>query len=397
MDKKNGDNSDEHNGKVPCPYCHKRIKHLGMHQSNCPLKLQNEEVCNIAEKGPASTKDLQKQTSEAQFKFNNILQIVQLKPEDNNEMIKIDALMTHSLQILNSCKPLKWIQMNSGSYYSNVKVSNSKEFDYMFCPTVIQCRIEQYLPRPNYCHVFVTNKTKLPFEFQELLGPDDELSPSKFKEYVFSVFDYIVRETYNNQLTRKNTYSLNPAYTVEYKYRSSDIQTIDIDWAPCLEVQEWPDSCMDWKTKMLTDEEKMDTKLYVVPKKLAAGAEELELWQISYSTFEKEIIRDKCKETEQTVIRFLKYVLADVKDDNSKLCSYHIKIHCLHMFEKMVQQPELKEYIFNAIDAFIIRLQLRDLPHFFIPTINLLQDVDVKECEKYIQKFKNYREQLTDK
>lgn len=318
MDKKNGDNSDEHNGKVPCPYCHKRIKHLGMHQSNCPLKLQNEEVCNIAEKGPASTKDLQKQTSEAQFKFNNILQIVQLKPEDNNEMIKIDALMTHSLQILNSCKPLKWIQMNSGSYYSNVK--------------------------------------------QE-----------------------------------KNTYSLNPAYTVEYKYRSSDIQTIDIDWAPCLEVQEWPDSCMDWKTKMLTDEEKMDTKLYVVPKKLAAGAEELELWQISYSTFEKEIIRDKCKETEQTVIRFLKYVLADVKDDNSKLCSYHIKIHCLHMFEKMVQQPELKEYIFNAIDAFIIRLQLRDLPHFFIPTINLLQDVDVKECEKYIQKFKNYREQLTDK
>lgn len=89
--------------------------------------------------------------------------------------------------------------------------------------------------------------------------------------------------------------------------------------------------------------------------------------------------------------------MADVKDDNSKLCSYHIKIHCLHMFEKMVQQPELKEYIFNAIDAFIIRLQLRDLPHFFIPTINLLQDVDVKECEKYIQKFKNYREQLTDK
>lgn len=67
------------------------------------------------------------------------------------------------------------------------------------------------------------------------------------------------------------------------------------------------------------------------------------------------------------------------------------------MFEKIShQRPELQEYTLRAIDSFISRLQSRDLPYFFISSINLLQNVDKKECEKIIEKMKNYREQWTD-
>lgn len=194
-----------------------------------------------------------------------------------------------------------------------------------------------------------------------------------------------------------STGSTCPAYTVEYKYGTQITYIADIDWIPCLEVQDCPDSYMEWKTKKLTDEEKSDCKILVVPKNLAANDENLELWRLSYSVFEKKIIRDKCKPEDRKVIRILKNILTYGNDDKSKIGSYHITNHCLHMFEKIShQRPELQEYTLRAIDSFISRLQSRDLPYFFISSINLLQNVDKKECEKIIEKMKNYREQWTD-
>ncbi|CAE1267727.1 unnamed protein product [Acanthosepion pharaonis] len=222
---------------------------------------------------------------------------------------------------LNICRPLKWKKLNSGSYYSYVKVSKQDEFDYLLCPTLVQCRIEQHSSSPNYCRVFVTNRKNLPLDFRELLGPDDELFPSKFKEYAFKVFDLCLKEMENRRLVKMSTGSTCPAYTVEYKYGARNKYIYDIDWIPCLGVQDCPDSYMEWKTKKLTDEEKSDCKILVVPKDLASNDENLELWRLSYSTFEKKIIREKCKPDDRRVIRILKNILTDENDHKIKRSS----------------------------------------------------------------------------
>ena len=62
----------------------------------------------------------------------------------------------------------------------------------MFCPTRIQCRIELDTEHPCYCKVFITNKDKLPKRFTKLLKSSGEITPSKYKEFCFKIFDSII-------------------------------------------------------------------------------------------------------------------------------------------------------------------------------------------------------------
>ena len=95
------------------------------------------------------------------------------------------------------------------------------------------------------------------------------------------------------------------------------------------------------------------------------------------------------------MIRCIKKILEEVKDDNSKLCSYHIVTHCLHCFEEIKEKPDFKEYTINVMNLLIDRLKSRSLPHFFIPKFNLLREVSQKECEQFIEKLDFYKNEWT--
>ena len=62
-----------------------------------------------------------------------------------------------------------------------------------------------------------------------------------------------------------------PAYTVQYNEGTNKDCVPVFDWVPCLKVETMPEFWGEWKTRMLTDNEKRDAGIYVVAKDLLVG------------------------------------------------------------------------------------------------------------------------------
>ncbi|CAN0390163.1 unnamed protein product [Lampetra planeri] len=117
---------------------------------------------------------------------------------------------------------------------------------------------------------------------------------------------------------------------------------------------------------------KIEGDLYAVAKPLKTSPDP-HLWRLSFSVFEKNILRQHQSSCHLKALKILKYLrehdprLEETSQFASGICSYHLKTASLHLLAQRPNTPEdLHERLHQLMDFLIECMQRRELNHFFI-------------------------------
>ncbi|CAM4571324.1 unnamed protein product [Lepidochelys olivacea] len=310
-------------------------------------------------------------------------------------------------------------KLTTGSYYEFVKIDHPDEFDLMLA-----------LPVPRYVKYTEVDdcnglyyKVTLPrkprsFPTPFLLEDRSTVSPVKvLKEFRKHVSQFITSSYkvpfpgWKMKLSRKKQNS--PAATVVLlDDKGGEVMSVDL--VPALEISTpWPDSCGVGKDveKWLGKKTKQRNKSFYFVAKQPRGHDDKEVWKISFSHIEKEILnnhgntktccesyRTKC--CRKTCIRLLKSLFGALKKDYprqlSHLCSYYAKMSFLHTLTQWKEDSDWKPSditccFLRVLDDFVQHVENTSLPHFFIPNCNLFYSFPPKDLKFLLERLREQK------
>ncbi|XP_065258393.1 cyclic GMP-AMP synthase-like [Emys orbicularis] len=309
-------------------------------------------------------------------------------------------------------------KLTTGSYYEFVKIDHPDEFDVMLA-----------LPVRNYMYTEVDDWNGLyykvtllrqsrSFPTPFLLEDGNTVSPVKvleeFRKHVsqFITSSYEVPSPgWKMKLSRKKQNS--PATTV-VMLDDKGGEVVSIDLVPALEISPpWPDSCRVGQDveKWLGKKTKLRNNPFYFVAKQPRGHDDKEVWRISFSHIEKEILNNHgntktCCESyhtkccRKTCIRLLKSLFKDLKKDYprqlSHLCSYYAKTSFLHTLTQWKEDTDWKPSdiaccFLRVLDDFIQHVENTNLPHFFIPNCNLFYSFPLKDLKFLLERLREQK------
>uniref|UniRef100_K7F962 Uncharacterized protein n=1 Tax=Pelodiscus sinensis TaxID=13735 RepID=K7F962_PELSI len=285
-------------------------------------------------------------------------------------------------------------KLTTGSYYEFVKIDHPDEFDVMLALPVtccVQCtEVDGY--NGVYYKVTLPRKSRsFPTPFLE---DGNTVSPVKIlEEFRKHVSQFIASHYSGWKMTLKRKKQNSPAVTlVLLDDKGGEFMSIDL--VPALEIlQPWPKSCELEQNvkKWLGKKAKQFTRSFYLVAKQPSGQDDKEVWRISLSRVEKEIMNDhgntkSCCESydtkccRKTCLRLLKSLFEALKKDYprqlSHLCSYHAKTSFFHTLTQWIADFNWKPSdivccFLRVLDDFIQHVENYNLIHFFIPKCNL--------------------------
>ncbi|XP_022608687.1 cyclic GMP-AMP synthase [Seriola dumerili] len=295
-------------------------------------------------------------------------------------------------------------QLNTGSYYENLKISNPDEFDVMLAIPVDRVTIARFGNDGAYYSVGLKRGNSPLRRFQDT----NTLSATKMLDEFREEVKKCVKAFPGWEVTRKKKGC--PAVTMTTEVQSV---TISLDVVLCLKVKSsWPDFTKDG----FKIESWLGTKIrqahrrkpyYLVPKYEGNGNVEnddgvlaKDVWRISFSHVEKDILKNHgsvktCCEKEgehccrKDCLKLLKHLLSLLKEKNTsfdKFCSYHAKttfFHacCTRTKDSDWMASDLSQCFQQLLKDFVGHLEEGFLPNFFIPGQNLLSGPGRKKCD----------------
>ncbi|XP_041107983.1 cyclic GMP-AMP synthase [Polyodon spathula] len=297
-------------------------------------------------------------------------------------------------------------KLPTGSYYENVKISEPDEFDIMLTIPVHRVQLEQFDSGGAFYSVSFKRNPRSPLE--HFLLKDGTLSAHNM---LFEFRKHVKEATKSQkdvQVERKRKGC--PAVTLQVKEISVDIvlglEVHSMSWPP---MTKDGFNIVDW----LGTKVKKDFKLkpfYLVPKYVGKGWDEKEgiyardVWRISFSHIEKAILRNHgstktCCESggskccRKQCLKLLKHLLNELKKKHpkelSKFFSYQAKTVLLHGCVKRPKDSQwelahLDDCFQQLLDDFIKHLKTGSLPHFFVPTYNLLESCSDSKKQEFL-------------
>uniref|UniRef100_A0A8C0HG85 Cyclic GMP-AMP synthase n=1 Tax=Chelonoidis abingdonii TaxID=106734 RepID=A0A8C0HG85_CHEAB len=320
----------------------------------------------------------------------------------------------------------KVTKLTTGSYYEFVKIDHPDEFDVMLALPVRSYLYTEVVDWNGLYYKVTLQRQSRSFPKSFLLEDGNTVSPVKvLEEFRKHVSQFIVSSYESKQvpltdrwkikLSRKKQNS--PAATVVILDDKGD-EVVSIDLVPALEVSPpWPESCGVGKDveKWLGKKTKLrNNPFYFVAKqpKQCDGYVMLfyiaEVWRISFSHIEKEILNNHgntktCCESYHTkccrkiCIRLLKSLFKDLKKNYprqlSHLCSYYAKTSFFHTLTQWKEDSDWKpsdiaSCFLRVLDDFIRHVENTNLPHFLIPNCNLFYSFPPKDL-KFLLEHRN--------
>ncbi|KAK2824553.1 hypothetical protein Q5P01_021728 [Channa striata] len=298
----------------------------------------------------------------------------------------------------------------TGSYYENVKISNPDEFDVMFPIPVERVKIEGFGDDGAFYRVGLQRDRSPLQRFQER----ETLSASKMLDHFREEVKECVKALPEWEVTRKKKGC--PAVTLTTRRQSV---TISLDIVLCLVVKSsWPAFTQEGLKidAWLGTKVKRDFKwkpFYLVPKYEGRGTVEnagvlaRDVWRISFSHIEKEILKNHgsektCCEKDgerccrKDCLKLLKHLLSLLKEKDpsfDKFCSYHAKTTLLHVCCSRTKDSDwrasnLSQCFQLLLEDFICHLEKGVIHNFFIPSQNLLSGVDQRRCNSLARRIR---------
>ncbi|XP_019625270.1 PREDICTED: cyclic GMP-AMP synthase-like, partial [Branchiostoma belcheri] len=305
-------------------------------------------------------------------------------------------------------------QLNSGSYFENLKVDTTNEFDFMFCIYGQKLTLEETEPSLGMVAVKLPRKNKS--SLRNYLTPDGYLSPKK----LLNRFRGLVEQTIE---TLSAAGADSPFKDLEFKLmRQKDgcpavtlnvakkrLQ-MSIDLVFALEVPTpWPKCTKGWNQSVTHWPDSRDIRaikrneLHLVAKAAPHDKDPdgEKLWRLSFSQAEKEIFNGRgqilsptdasnhatlCRKDCLRCLKYIKYKLqltGGVSRDVD-FASYHLKTVLLHAIVKRPdgwENENLVTCLVCVIDVLVSSIETRHLPHFFIPGYNLFEPAIFKGLE----------------
>ncbi|KAM9148949.1 cyclic GMP-AMP synthase-like [Pangshura tecta] len=302
----------------------------------------------------------------------------------------------------------KVTKLTTGSYYEFVKIDHPDEFDVMLALPV-QSYLYTEVDDWNGLYYKVTLlRQSRGFPKPFLLEDGNTVSPVKVLEefrkhvsqFIASSYD-VPSPGWKMKLSRKKQNS--PAATVVMLNDKGD-EVVSIDLVPALEISPpWPDSCGVGKDveKWLGKKTKLRNNPFYFVAKQPRGHNDKEVWRISFSHIEKEILNNHgntktCCESHHTkccrkiCIRLLKSLLKDLKKKYprqlSHLCSYYAKTSFFHTLTQWKEDSDwrpsdIASCFLRVLDDFIQHVENTNLPYFLIPNCNLFYSFPPKDLK----------------
>ncbi|XP_061432102.1 inositol 1,4,5-trisphosphate receptor-interacting protein-like [Lethenteron reissneri] len=248
----------------------------------------------------------------------------------------------------------------TGSSYEGLKVKGKMELDVMI---VISHPEFKFIPMTSHYSGYrkieaerqpLTQlqatgfwKSESPFHsFEKDFTSNGYLIPSKIYQWFQSLADRAVKENKLNFFTK---------FVGNYPAR-----TLILNISPGVDIY------VD-----LVPAIKIEGDLYAVAKPLKTSPE-LHLWRLSFSVFEKKILRQHQSSFHLNALKILKYLrehdprLEETSQFASGICSYHLKTASLHLLAQRPDTPEgLHECLHQLMDFLLECMQKRELNHFF--------------------------------
>ncbi|XP_042358679.1 cyclic GMP-AMP synthase [Plectropomus leopardus] len=304
--------------------------------------------------------------------------------------------------------------LNTGSYYENLKISNPDEFDVMLAMPVDRVNINPFRQDGAFYSVQL-KRGKNPLKvFEE----NDILSASEMLKEFRKEVKTCVKQFKDWEVTKKKKGC--PAVTLTTKVKSI---TISLDVVLSIVVKSsWPPFTKDgikidhWLGAKVKQEYKR-MPYYLVPKYEGSGTVEddgvlaKDVWRISFSHVEKAILKNHGSEKtccekagerccRKECLKLLKHLLSLLKEKDSsfdKFCSYHAKTTLLHACCSRTKDSDWKtsdlRHCFELLlKDFEAHLEKGALHNFFIPTQNLLSNLNQNKCRSLAHCLKEQRE-----
>ncbi|XP_039594514.1 cyclic GMP-AMP synthase [Polypterus senegalus] len=332
-----------------------------------------------------------------------VLDSIKIRKKDISEAsMQVNDIMK---KISSQLKDLGVTQLNMGSYYEFLKISDVDEFDFMLTMPVARVALETFGKEVAFYHVSLKrNPIKC---LRKFVVDETTLSADKMLTDFREKIKKILREfKVDAHVQRKKPGC--PAITLSIKNAKGNGKDIEVDIVPGLEVHSsWPsatnegfkkiDTWLGLKVKRTFKQE----PFYLVPKYVGDGDAERngvlakDAWRISFSNIEKKILKEhgqtrtcceaygvKCCRKE--CLKLLKYLLERLKEKHprelSKFSSYFMKTTLLHACAKQPEDTQwssnnLSQCFLQLLTDLIEYLRLGNLPHFFIPEHNLLETI----------------------
>ncbi|XP_035689970.1 cyclic GMP-AMP synthase-like [Branchiostoma floridae] len=309
-------------------------------------------------------------------------------------------------------------QLNSGSYFENLKVDTTNEFDFMFCIYGEKLVVQETEPDIGMVAVKLLKSSNS--SLRKYLTPDGFLSPkkllSRFRSLVERAVDTLSRAGAESPF-RGLQFELTPqkdgcpAVTLMVAKKRLQI-SIDLVLA-LVAPPPWPKCTKEWKNGVTLWPNSRDIRkikkneLHLVAKAAPPGKDPggNKLWRLSFSQAEKDIFSGKiinptdashhAKTCRKDCLRCLKYIKLQLTGGVARdvdFASYHLKTVLLHAIVKQPngwENDNLVTCIVYVIDELVQCIIKRHLPHFFIPGYNLF-DPAVFRGLRHLDAVKNH-------
>ncbi|MBN3304808.1 CGAS synthase, partial [Amia calva] len=278
------------------------------------------------------------------------------------------------------------------------QISEPNEFDVMLTVPVQRVELQEFDSEGAFYSVsFKRNPQKRPLD--RFVLNDRTISANKMLKDFRNHIKQATASVSSVKLERKKAGC--PAVTLLMKVKGREVG-LDIVLGLKVHAQSWPTITKDgfnidgWLGTKVKQEFKR-CPFYLVPKYVGKGTDEKhgvcakDTWRISFSHVEKGILKNHgfaktCCESggsqccRKQCLKLLKCLLQKLKEKHPELAkffSYQAKTALLHACVKRPQDSDweikkLDDCFQQFLDDFIQYLKAGDLPHFFIPTYNLL-------------------------
>ncbi|KAK3739445.1 hypothetical protein QZH41_005762 [Actinostola sp. cb2023] len=312
-------------------------------------------------------------------------------PKDRSQWAKKMA-DTHLEYIRKYCKENATEYFNhleyTGSFYEHLKAEDADELDIIVAldtKNKADLIIEQVVNVPGYARIRATSRTSK--YWSQFANGEGYIKPQKVCNWFFSVVQKAINEyksTKGESDPELKVSENGPAIKLVINDKVNE-RKLSVDLVPAFLFKEKKDGASlpegrHYVAKNLPEE--------LASKRTLPCKREM-LWRRSFSMDEKRKLEKLDKEDLGCRREVIKIIKTIVRNDTTlaKLSSYHVKTTFLHYnFDEGKEQVNwggqmLPERFLEMLDYLRERIRARQLSHFFIPELNLLEEVSDANLE----------------
>ena len=251
----------------------------------------------------------------------------------------------------------------TGSVYEKLKTEAADEVDVMVVLRTTRSEVEPEVSQvPGYARLKARSDSK--FRTRDYASGEGYLNPERLRDGWFYSLVIQAKNNFSAPDVKLVVRAHGPAVQLDIVKKATNQKLLSADLVPCFQIGH--DSY--YVAKPYTGHRQVSNRDL--------------LWRQSFSLEEKEILQsmDIDSGCRHELLRIVKTIVNRERTSLGSLESYHLKTAFMHYMKKEVQGwtggSALEKHFLGFLRALQSYLENRYLPHYWLPDVNLLEDIN---------------------